>query len=75
MIVSQNFATVSLTAVDEPTGQNGRVIVLSTARLLSYEQHPGYTRLRLSGGGLLNVRKGTDEIYRRVRLASTHVMA
>ena len=43
--------------------------MMQISRLLSYQQHIGFTRLRLTAGWYLDVRESTDEIDRRVRLA------
>ena len=44
---------------------------MQISRLLSYQQHMGFTRLRLTAGWYLDVRETTDEIDRRVRLAAS----
>ena len=61
---------VSLTIVNSESGRSAGVVELKASRLLSYEQHTGFTRLRLTAGWYVDVREGTDEIDRKLRRAS-----
>lgn len=73
---SIEIPTVDLTIMNGESGRVAGVVAMKISRLLSYEQHLGYTRLRLTAGWFFDVREGTDEIDRRVRLAvSNHNLA
>lgn len=71
MFKTSNLRTVSLTAVNNEGGRQVGPVVMKTSRLLSYEQHVGFTRLRLTEGASLDVRESTEEIDRQVRLAAS----
>lgn len=62
-----DFPVVSLTVVNGENGQKAAIIALKASKLLAYEQHSGFTRLRLTDGAKLDVSEGTDEIDRRLR--------
>jgi hypothetical protein len=62
--------TVSLTFVNRENGRVAGVVALKASRLLSYEQHTGFTRLRLTKGWYFYVRESTDEIDRKLRQAA-----
>jgi hypothetical protein len=65
-----NVPMVNLTVVN---GENGKIageVALKTSRLLAYEQHTGFTRVRLTAGWYVDVKEGTDEIDRRLRRAA-----
>ena len=71
MAESFNFPTVNLTVVNSESGLVAGVIAMKVSKLLSYKQHHGFTRLRLTGGAHLDVRECTGEIDRRLRKASS----
>lgn len=48
----------------------GREYEVKLWHLITYQQQPGFTRLRLSGGRNLDVKESTGEIDQLVRLAS-----
>ena len=66
-----NSPVVRLTVIAGTGQQPAGVVSVSVSRLLSYEQHTGFTQLRLSDGARLKVKEGTDEIDRRVRVAAS----
>jgi hypothetical protein len=73
MSKATHFPTVSLTVVEDEKGQITRTVSVDASRLLAYEQHTNFTRLRLKEEGWLKVREGTDEIDRRLRdVAAQH---
>lgn len=71
MTESIEFPTIDLTIINAVTGRIAGVVAMQISRLLSYKQHIGFTRLRLTAGWYLDVRESTDEIDRRVRLAAS----
>jgi hypothetical protein len=62
---------IRLTVLKADNGQAAGIITLKATQLLGYERQPGFTKLWVSGCASLDVREGTDEIDRRVRLAVT----
>jgi hypothetical protein len=75
MFETSSFPVVNLTAVGGEKGQPTEVVAMVASRLLTYEQHHGFTRVRLTKGVSLDVREGTDEIDRRLRMASAQLAA
>jgi hypothetical protein len=75
MFETTNFPTVNLTVAGGVKGQPTEVVIMVASRLLAYEQHHGFTRVRLTKGVSLDVREGTDEIDRRLREASAQLAA
>lgn len=63
---------ISLTPVriaeDDPLG----VVCILTSQLITYDQKTGFTRLRLTGRKVLEVRETTDQIDRLVRGATSN---
>jgi hypothetical protein len=64
------FPMVSLTVLEGEQGRSQRTVQVAASRLLVYEQHSNFTRLRLKEEGWLRVREGTDEIDRRLRMVA-----
>ena len=65
---------VSLTVLDnDAMNAGGKTVAVRASRLLCYEQHTGFTRLRLNDGTQMDVRESTDEIDRRIRQAASQV--
>ena len=62
---------ISLTLAKVSEGNPGSTISVSASRLLAYDQQMGFTRLKLTGGTVLDVREGTDQIDRLVRAAAS----
>jgi hypothetical protein len=73
MFVYFDSPMVSLTVLDGTAGAGGKAMAVRASRLLCYEQHTGFTRLRLSDGTQMDVRESTDEIDRRIRQAASQV--
>jgi hypothetical protein len=61
---------VSLKVLEGEQGRSQRTVQVAASRLLVYEQHSNFTRLRLKEEGWLRVREGTDEIDRRLRMVA-----
>ena len=59
--------SINLTLVRAAEGNPCCTIRVPTAQLITYDQQSGFTRLRLTGGRVLEVREGTDQIDRLVR--------
>ena len=49
------------------TDLEGETVILRTSELLAYEAHTGFTRLRLLGRKVVDVKEDTQEIDRLVR--------
>lgn len=62
--------TISLTLAKVSEGNPGGIVNIPASRLLAYDQQMGFTRLKLTGGTVLDVREGTDHIDRLVRAAA-----
>lgn len=57
---------ISLILTQAESGQ----VQVSIAEFIAYSQNTGFTRLKLTGGKVLDVKETTDQIDRLVRLAS-----
>ena len=66
---------ISLTPVRVAEGNPPVAIRVLTSQLITYNQQNGFTRLRLTGRRVLEVKESTDEIDRRVRSATTDNLA
>jgi hypothetical protein len=62
---------ISLTLAHGVENNPAGLIRVSTLQLISYDQHAGFTRLRLLGGKVLEVKETTDQIDRLVRGATS----
>ncbi|MGA9450653.1 MAG: hypothetical protein WBW41_04825 [Verrucomicrobiia bacterium] len=62
---------ISLTLAKVTEGNPGGTVSVPASRLLAYDQQMGFTRLKLTGGTVLDVREGTDQIDRLVRAAAS----
>ncbi len=63
---------ISLTLVRTAEGNPGGTVSVPASRLLAYDQQMDFTRLKLTGGTVLDVKEGTDQIDRLVRAAASH---
>ena len=70
--ISAHKPNISLTLAKATEGNAGGTIRVPASKLLAYDQQLGFTRLRLTGGAVLEVREGTDQIDRLVRAAASH---
>jgi hypothetical protein len=61
---------IRLTAI-HPEGET--MVSVIAAQLLTYAENQGATRLRLTGGRVLEVRETTDHIDRLIRAASSNI--
>jgi hypothetical protein len=61
---------ISLTPVRVAEGNPPVAIRVLTSQLITYNQQNGFTRLRLTGRRVLEVKESTDEIDRLVRSAT-----
>ena len=59
--------SIILTLVKALEGKPSCAINVPTAQMITYQQQSGFTRLRLIGGRVLDVREGTAEIDRLIR--------
>jgi len=64
---------INLTLVRAAADNPSCVIRVLTSQLIMYDQQSGFTRLRLTGGRVLEVREGTDQIDRLVRGATSNL--
>jgi hypothetical protein len=58
---------IRLTAI-HPGGE--AMVAVTASHLITYAGHPGFTRLKLTGGRVLEVRETTDHIDRLIRAAA-----
>ena len=63
--------TISLTLAKVSEGNPGGTVRVPASRLLAYDQQMGFTRLKLTGGTVLDVKQSTDQIDRLVRAAAS----
>ncbi len=63
--------SINLTLVRDAQGNPSISIRVQAAQMITYEEQSGFTRLRLTGGRVLEVREGTGQIDRLVRGATT----
>ena len=61
---------INLTLKQVSEGNPSGLIRVLTSQLISYDQQSGFTRLRLTGGRVLDVKESTDQIDRLVRNAT-----
>jgi hypothetical protein len=73
MYETSTIPMVNLTLVNAEKSQTSDLIAVPASGLLAYEQRNGFTRVRLTKGGWLDVREATDEIDRRLRWAATQM--
>jgi len=59
--------SISLTLAKALDGKPSCTILVPTGQLITYQEQNGFTRLRLTGGRIIEVREGTAEIDRLVR--------
>ena len=64
-------SSICLTLVGAAAGARPSTIRVPAAELIAYDQQTGFTQLTLTGGRVLEVREGTDEIDRLVRGANS----
>lgn len=60
---------ISLTLATASEGDPAGTVRVPASKLLAYDQQLGFTRLRLTGRTVLDVRESTDQIDRLVRTA------
>jgi hypothetical protein len=65
--------SIDLTLVRDAEGNPSCSIRVQAAQMITYDQQIGFTRLRLTGGRVLEVREGTDQIDRLVRGAAANL--
>ena len=63
---------ISLTLATVSERNPSSTVRVPASRLLAYDQQLGFTRLKLTGGTVLDVRETTGEIDRLVRAAAMH---
>jgi hypothetical protein len=61
---------ISFTLARASEGDPNGTVRVPASQLLAYDQQLGFTRLKLMGGTVLDVREGTDQIDRLVRAAA-----
>ncbi|MGO8839205.1 MAG: hypothetical protein ACLQAH_09080 [Limisphaerales bacterium] len=65
--------SIDLTLVKDAEGRHALTIKVQAAQMITYEEQTGFTRLRLTGGLVLEVREGADQIDRLVRNAAANL--
>jgi hypothetical protein len=64
--------SIALTLVRDEAGNPSMTIQVQPKQLITYAQQTGFTRLRLTGNKVLDVKEGTDQIDRLIRGASSN---
>ena len=67
-----NTPRISLTLTQAESGEIQ--VRVGVVEFIAYSQNPGFTRLNLTGGKVLDVKETTDQIDRLVRTASSQNM-
>ena len=68
---SSHEPNIRLTLARATEGSPGGTIRIPASQLIAYDQQTGHTRLKLTGGKVLDVRESTDQIDRLVRAAAS----
>jgi hypothetical protein len=63
--------SIALTLARSEAGTPTLTIQIPPKEMIAYDQELGFTRLRLKGNKVLEVREGTDEIDRLIRRAAS----
>jgi len=66
--------SITLTLVKDPNGNPSMAIQVHPAQMITYDQKLGYTRLRLTGNRVMEVKEGTDQIDRLIRAATANLV-
>jgi hypothetical protein len=63
--------SIALTLVMDETGRPSVAIQVEPKQMIAYDQNMGFTRLRLTGKKVLEVKESTDQIDRLIREAAS----
>lgn len=63
---------IALTLVRDEAGNPAMTIQVQPAQMIAYDQEQGFTRLRLTGKKVVEVKESTDQIDRLVRGAAAN---
>ena len=64
--------SIALTLVRDEAGNTSATIQVQPKQMIAYDQELGFTRLRLTGNKVLEVKEGTDQIDRLIRSAAAN---
>ena len=64
--------SIALTLVRDAAGNPSATVQVQPKQMLAYDQELGFTRVRLTGNKVLEVKEGTDQIDRRIRNAASN---
>jgi hypothetical protein len=59
--------SIALTLVRDEAGNASATVQVQPKQMIAYDQELGFTRLRLTGNKVLEVKEGTDQIDRLIR--------
>ena len=78
-MLNQNHSTeptrelcIALTLVRDEAGNPSATVQVHPKEMIAYDQELGFTRLRLTGNKVLEVKEGTDQIDRLIRGAASN---
>jgi hypothetical protein len=63
--------SIALTLITDDAGKPAMTIRVEPKQMIAYDQQMGFTRLRLTGNKVLDVKEGTDQIDKLVRGAAS----
>jgi hypothetical protein len=66
---------IALTLVRDEAGNPAMTIQVQPKQMIAYDQKLGFTRIRLTGNKVLEVKEGTDQIDRLVRSAAANQLS
>jgi hypothetical protein len=64
--------SIALTLVRDGAGSSSATVQVQPKQMIAYDQELGFTRLRLTGNKVLEVKEGTDQIDRLIRSAAAN---
>lgn len=64
--------SIALTLVRDAAGKPLAIVQVQPKQMIAYDQELGFTRLRLTGGKVLEVKEGTDQIDQLIRNAASN---
>lgn len=67
--------SVALTLVKAEAGNSSRTIQVQVKQMIAYDQEMGFTRLRLTGQKIIEVKESTDNIDRLIRSAASNLFS
>lgn len=67
--------SIALTLLKDEAGNPSATVQIQPKQMIAYDQEMGFTRLRLTGNKVLEVKEGTDQIDRLIRSAASSLIS